>query len=498
MNGYFPFYGILGLSLIAMQLVFWLTRWGIAINNDSTVYIASALNYSRSMGLSEWAGNGQLRPMTHFPPLYPLLLSFFHLFGIDPLTSARWLNSVLFGANIFLASLTSVKITRWPNAAIITGILLISSTHILLIHMLAITEPLFIFLVLFGVLLFLEYMTKNGFLVLMGSGLFLGAAALCRYIGLAFIFACLIYIIYMTRITKRLKAFHILSFLTISLSGIILWTLRNIFFAGTLADRSLDLYIISKLSLLKGMQTLLWWLNLELGMNWVGYLRFLLSLMIIIYLLRQRSLSSNGILNKHRKSVNSLQILFLGTSLIIYLVFLFSSAFFYDPAIMLDYRILLPIYILIAILFPLALKKTHPKLVLRVLLFLWVISSFFYLLWWGADRTASARWNSYERFNWAKVEAVKMLIDLPDSGTYYTNDPELLYSLTGKIPSVLGKTVLKELSVPDNADKDMPSYLIFFKHKVPKPFLPNLADIRNIPTINILSDSPIIYLCQLK
>jgi len=59
----------------ASILMFWITDYGPGVSPDSTTYIETARNLL--------AGNGFTvggKPMTHYPPAYPLLLSIVGLF----------------------------------------------------------------------------------------------------------------------------------------------------------------------------------------------------------------------------------------------------------------------------------------------------------------------------------------------------------------------------------------------------------------------------------
>lgn len=497
-----PLYILSAFSLIAVFTILWLTKWGIAINNDSTVYIASALNLSRGAGLSEWAASGQLKPMTHFPPLYPFLLAFVNKLGFDILSSARWLNAFLFGANVFLIGLTSLRLTAWRHSPVVAGFLFISSTHLVLIHMMAVSEPLFIFLALLGTWFFIRHLENRSFPMLLISGLFFGLASLCRYIGIAFIIAGILYLIFFTKAAKKTKVIHALTMFAVSFSGLILWVVRNLSCTGSAADRSFNIYQIGNTAILKGFQTILWWLMFEMDMNCLGYIRLFAFLLILSLLFKYWFPKIKGILQKRFSPDISKSSIFILLCLTSYVILLFIFIVFFDPAIMLDYRILSPIYILLLLVFPIIFKPVKLNRLLTTIVVIWAASAAAYGICWGIDRTNSVKWDAYQRFNWHKMESLKILNSLPDDGAYLTNDPELLYALSGKVPSLLNKNMLSNPISPAGpgflADGRTDTYLIFFKHKVTKPFLPSFEDIRPIPGLNIISDSPQIYICQIN
>ncbi len=497
-----PFYFLSLVSLAGVLILLWLTRWGIAINNDSTVYLASALNYSRGAGLSEWADVGQLKPMTHFPPLYPLLLAYAYKLGLDILVASRWLNALLFGSNIYLAGLLSSKLGRWKSSAFISPLFFLFSTHLLLIHMMAISEPLFILLALLGFWFFIQYMENPSFSALLLSGLFLGLASLSRYIGVAFIIAEVIILLSLRKTANKTTALRLISFISVSFSGIALWVVRNICRTSSTADRSFDIYPVAKLSLLKGVQTILWWLMLEIDMNFIGFMRFILFAVILVFIFKHWSSRVKSVPRKRIPAIFPKPVVFIILCLASYLSMLFVAIIFFDPAITLDYRILSPVYILLLLIFPMTLKSIKLNLLLMLVIALWTASAVAYEICWGIDVTTSVKWNAYQRFNWRKMESLALLGRLPDDAVYLTNDPELLYALSGKIPVLLNRDKLLTLINPEVTSpltKIKPdTYLVFFKQKVSKPFLPDVNDIIKIPDRLIVNDSPQISIYLIK
>ena len=93
------FYGLLlMIAGTAVVMVLLATRHGVGLGNDSTTYITEARQLLRGHGLSTAMG----APVTHFPPLFPLLIAAPGLAGVDVMTAARWLNLALLAANVML------------------------------------------------------------------------------------------------------------------------------------------------------------------------------------------------------------------------------------------------------------------------------------------------------------------------------------------------------------------------------------------------------------
>jgi hypothetical protein len=81
---------------------------GAGLISDSFQYTASARNFARSSGISLPYGDGELEPMTKYPPLFPVFLAFFEIAGGSSLQGARILNILLFWVNIFYVAMLDV------------------------------------------------------------------------------------------------------------------------------------------------------------------------------------------------------------------------------------------------------------------------------------------------------------------------------------------------------------------------------------------------------
>jgi hypothetical protein len=258
---------------------------------------------------------------------------------------------------------------------------------------------------------------------------------------------------------------------------------------------------VAKISLLKGLQTVLWWLMFERNMNYLGYVRSFAFLLILFLLYKYWAAQIKPLHWKQLLANISKPSIFILICLASYITFLFLSILFFDPAIMLDYRILSPVYILSLLLLPLILKRVELNRGIISLFVIWMVFSTAYGIWWGLDRTNSVKWDAYQRFNWQKMDSMHILDGLPKEGVYLTNDPELLYALSGKVPNLLNRDKLCALmthgSPAPMAESRSDTYLVFFKQKVSKPFLPSRQDLREITGLRVISDAPHIYICQL-
>ena len=175
------------LACLALGFV-WLLRnstlMGPGLINDSIAYIAGARSILQVQVIAKSGWRLALQPITHYPPLFSLLLAFVGLFGVDPLFGARLVNMLFLGANIFLLGFLGWKVfgNRWVG--LLLAVFFAISGAIFDLHSYAISEPLFLFFCLISFLCLEFYFSrgrKNIWIACLG--LSVGLAILDRYVG---------------------------------------------------------------------------------------------------------------------------------------------------------------------------------------------------------------------------------------------------------------------------------------------------------------------------
>ena len=93
---------LLAVSVVGALLVLIATsRYGTGLTPDSGCYISAARSLAAGRGLLPHSGN----PFVEWPPLFPALLALTARLGIEPITAARYLNAMIFGAILFVSGL---------------------------------------------------------------------------------------------------------------------------------------------------------------------------------------------------------------------------------------------------------------------------------------------------------------------------------------------------------------------------------------------------------
>ncbi len=186
-------------AITGMALAAWSTRLGPGVGGDATIYLTSAQNLVKGIGLGLVQPDGSFRLLPYSAPLFPLILSPFAAANLNLTEVARWLNILLFGGLILLIGLTSLTglERKWWGA--FPAWLIACSPILLPVYSWAMAEPITLLLGFGGLAIILkninEEPSKSGRWVEI-SGLCLGLAIAARYPAAAFLAAGLLFCLF--------------------------------------------------------------------------------------------------------------------------------------------------------------------------------------------------------------------------------------------------------------------------------------------------------------
>ena len=149
------------IALMGSVMIFYSTVWGPWVYSDSTEYIVSARNLIQGHGLGLYGASGAFHPLSLHPPFYSLVLAFFGLFGADLVTTARWINIILFGSTILVVGITIFAYTQSAWLSIISSLMLFSMPVVVDVFSGAMSEPLFLFTGLSSLCLLLLFLKSK-------------------------------------------------------------------------------------------------------------------------------------------------------------------------------------------------------------------------------------------------------------------------------------------------------------------------------------------------
>jgi len=436
-----PLAFLLLLSLFAglgIGLVLYVTPQGLGLSDDSIAYIAGARSLLNGRGYREaWlASNG---PVTHFPPAFSTLLALIGLSGIDPLRGTRLLNSVLFGANSFLAGLIGWRMTASRLAGIALASLFVVNASILRVHSVAMSEPLYIFFGLMSFLALSFFSEKKRNLWLVISGSLAACAYLTRYAGLALV-ATFIPVIFIVETTWRKRLANSLVFLAGFAPLPLAWSLRNRLLGDSTTNRVLVYHPLTGENIRTGLYNFSEFLiPLESWRKTVvqtpylfGSVLGIAGLVLFSWLIYQawRSL--------RRDSGERPEILSFANALYVfgYLASILSSMLLFDASTKFRLRILSPVYVSLLILLVYLGSWSWRKkpslwrgMVLLVFFFILGISA---LETSNVAATLGKGGQGYASFQWYDSEAMDYLRSLPEGTRIYTNQPGPVYLYTDR------------------------------------------------------------------
>ena len=214
------------------------TLLGIGTDADSATYLMAAHSLVTGKGLTLPTAEGRQVPMTSFPPLLPMALAAFGLMGVDPLAGARWLNALLFGADIVLVGFLVKRTTQSSPMAVFGASLAATSVDVFLSHCLLLSEPLFLVFAFAGLIGLTLYIERPSFPLLFLFSAAFALAGATRYAGVSLLPVGGVAILFATSPSRR-RWLHLGAFLAIFGAPLSLWALRNLAQVHALSNRSL-------------------------------------------------------------------------------------------------------------------------------------------------------------------------------------------------------------------------------------------------------------------
>jgi hypothetical protein len=227
------FVGLCGIVVVLLST----SRYGVGTLADSAHYIATARSLLAGTGYRSYASSVQEErgyrsdmsaPYTQWPPLFPTLLAAIGLAGVDPQVGARWLNAIAFGLIVFLSGELFARYTTSKVLVVTGAVAVLTSSPLVDFAVMALSEPVFIVLVLLvGLSLpgFLRDRRRSGLVLV---SVLVGLACLQRYAGVCLIPAVGILIgISALRYRPLQGLIYLLIFGVLSTAPTALWCLRN-------------------------------------------------------------------------------------------------------------------------------------------------------------------------------------------------------------------------------------------------------------------------------
>ncbi|MFZ0429410.1 MAG: glycosyltransferase family 39 protein [Acidobacteriota bacterium] len=432
--------GLLLLAAICLVLV--VTPHGIGLSPDSLTYVGAANNLDAGLGFSVPPAN---EPIAHLAPLYSGLLALLGLAGGGPLEAARWVAALCFGLNVLLVYLLAARVladsgvgSSWiPVAA--AGLVL-TAPVMWQIHLMAWTEPVFICASLCALWLLSSYLGGREMKWLVLAAAMAAVTIATRYAGLSLWAGLAGSLVLFQRRSKVRAVADAALFSVISLAPFGLWSLRNLWIAGTATNRSIGLHPISGERAREGLSTVASWLLIP--DQWDGWIKLSALAIPGILIVAGSLLWSSGRAHSGRRDVPEFVVPPLVKTAVltavVYMAFLVASISFADDNTPLDQRILSPLFVLLLIplVYGIVAWGVGLRWNRRVRLGILALVGLFSLLQFGVAypilRDSRATGVGFSNVRWREPGLMRALREIPAGKVIYSNSPDALFFLSGR------------------------------------------------------------------
>lgn len=410
------------------------TPWGVGVWHDSTIYLNAAGNFAQGQGLQWVGGGGELKPLTHFPPLYPMFLASVILLGVEVADAARWLAAVFFGVNICIVGFIVLRYTHKPWVAMAISLLAMVSPVLVSVHSMAMSEPLFILLGLVSIAFLVEHLVRPRKWLLLSAAIAAALTYLTRYAGAALVMTGVVSLLLLGGRSRRVKIRDAINFAVLALLPMLAWMIRNLLLTGSATNRILQFHPPDLNKAKAFINTISAWLlppNVPLRLRAAVLVVGLLFLIVMALRLWSKVESPAT-----KRDVNLTVILCLYGGL--YLMLLTASLTFFDAATRMDDRILSLIFTAVLILISLfvGLAQTPRKvglLLLPILIVGWGALTWTYLA--GSTEILSTMRREGVGFSsraWQSSEIIAWIEKLPSNALIYLNEAFAINFLIGR------------------------------------------------------------------
>jgi hypothetical protein len=427
-------------TLVGFIALWHVTRSGICIITDSSFYLMASESLVKYHSFGTFTPDEQLKPLTIWPPLYPSILSLFSLINVSPAAAARWLNAILFGLNASLAGMLVKKVSRGGLLVAAMGaVLFISSTSMLSLHWVALSEPLFIFFLFACLYSLCGYLENKRLGWVTAAACAASMAWLTRYSGASFVAAGTLAVLLLSDLHLARRALHAALFSLIASAPNLLWMIRNHAVAGNAAGKRFGWHPAT-LSLFQDYLTTIARFVLPEGVILAAISALaLLGLSLLLALSWRR-----GRLKLSLNRAQKLLLLFAAS----YSALIYISISFLDANLVIDtWRLSLPICLIglvLIISFVHSLFASDGKNLLDVrprriaaacaILFLcaFVLRGAQWISTSDSGESKDVESSNFTSRYWTESSLIQTLKELPPETPVYTNGPDALYALTGR------------------------------------------------------------------
>jgi hypothetical protein len=443
--GLYEAYPLQGLAaFVGLALTLWSTRLGPGVGGDATIYLTSAQNLVKGIGLGLVQPDGSFRLLPYSAPLFPLILSSFAALGLDLTTVARWLNILLFAGLILLVGYTSLRLTANKWWGTLPAWLLAVSPILLPVYSWAMAEPVTLLLGFGGLAVVLLNIDKEpsgrpGWLEI--SGLMLGLSMAARYSAAAFLGTGVLLCLFRLQLPFWKRVLAATRMGIVGVIPIAFWVLIQLGQTASVSARSLLTFneMIFRFSIFwpqLNSAVLVWLLpaSAQVNPSMLAYVMGILPAAMLIILAGltiwiARKTPENAV-NRWISALWMFAGIYVGILLLVYLTTY--------PPITIDNRMLSPAHTAVIWIAGLLLGQLIAMNLARPLKVAAAIVMIGLVAWFGLRTVRIVRQNAelglgYNALTWRQSQLIAAIKMLPEGQKLVTNETMALLYLTGRV-----------------------------------------------------------------
>lgn len=421
---------------MAGTLVLYATRDGARLWIDSASYIAAARNLAAGRGLILPTGDA----FGVSAPLFSLLLAVADTIGPDSLVAARWMNAGFCAATIFLSAMVLSLFCNGHRLIPMVGAVLIgSSSDFLQVHQFALSEGLFLFLMVSSLGLLAVYHDTNDLRMLSFAATAAALSFLTRYAGVTLVAVGAVTAITMSNRSLMRRVAAAALWVAISLGPSLVW--------GWLVrspdpeenSREIGMHLLSMYKIRGGIKSLVSWVMPlhRISLLVLGLVCVVVAVVVIARVPRHafRRLIEPQTFAPRLAALP--WILFVFSAL--YAAMLVLTITFVDYGTVLTTRILLPMHLSVLLLAlslaAVVAQATSSRTVRAIGLFAatWVFGLSLYRMPATLEgRSPEGLKIDYTHSRWRNSSLIAAVRELPPDARIYTSANDVLYLLTGR------------------------------------------------------------------
>jgi len=422
---------------IAAGVVLWIhTPYSSGVTHDSLFYLTTADNIAQGEGAFWSNGQGQLKPLTHFPPLYPLTLALLLKSGLSVDMAARLLGSALYAANLILIGIFIFQFTQQILPAVIGALFIGTSPAFLWLNLQVLSEPLFFLTALSGLAVLSMYASQPDRRLLVLAALLAAAGGLSRYAGASLIVtgAVGLFILVNNKATDRVKISA--SFGLIASGPVLVWAVRNLIRSGSFSNRTPMFHPVNADNLRQFLDVIFNWFWPGIHSHWME-IGLLFGLFALFTVFAVRNLHHRRAYIRAGASFVLLNLIFV----IVYCSAIVVSLTFFDASTRVDDRILSPVFLSVVLSGLITMANSLPTgmrwagaIALSLLL---IIGPWPDMLRDSAGKLEFMRESGYgfASRGWRNSEAIEWIRNLDGDPTLATDEAMAVYYLSG-VPAI--------------------------------------------------------------